>query len=103
VASTLGDGHQLGARPRAIVDDVQHQGGSPGHQPARLATPALRALKTLPERLLTVAEVAATLSVCQATIYKLCERGELAHVRISTSIRFERHHLGAFLARQRSG
>ncbi len=58
---------------------------------------------TLPERLLTVVQVADVLGVCRATIYKLCERGELAHVRVSNAIRFERHHLGAFLVRQRSG
>src|SRR4051812_45206831 len=50
-----------------------------------------RALKTLPERLLMVA---AMLGVCRATIYKLCDRGDLAHVRVSNAIRFERHHLG---------
>jgi len=60
--------------------------------------PALRALKTLPERLLTVAEVAATLGVCRATIYKLCERGKLVHVRISNSIRFECRAVQALVA-----
>jgi len=41
------------------------------------------------------------LGVCRAAIYKLCERGELAHVRVSNAIRFKRQHLAAFLARQR--
>jgi excisionase family DNA binding protein len=39
------------------------------------------------ERLLTVKEVAKRLQVCNATVYKLCEKGELAHVRILNSIR----------------
>jgi excisionase family DNA binding protein len=38
-------------------------------------------------RLLTVREVAKLLQVCNATVYKLCEKGELAHVRILNSIR----------------
>ena len=65
--------------------------------------PALRALKTLPERLLTVAEVAATLGVCRATIYKLCERGDLPHVRVSNAIRFEHCTVEAFIAATRRG
>jgi excisionase family DNA binding protein len=38
-------------------------------------------------RLLTVAEVAELLRVSRATVYKLCEAGDLAHVRVSNSIR----------------
>jgi excisionase family DNA binding protein len=37
--------------------------------------------------LLTVREVASLLRVCRATIYSLCERGQLAHTRVGTSIR----------------
>jgi len=63
---------------------------SPGFAP--------RARRALPEQLLTVAQVADALGVCRATIYKLCERGELAHVRVSNAIRFEYRHLEAFIA-----
>jgi len=48
-----------------------------------------------------VAQVADTLGVCRATIYKLCERGDLAHVRISNSIRFEPGQVEAFIAATR--
>jgi excisionase family DNA binding protein len=40
-----------------------------------------------PARLLTVREVAALLAVSTPIVYSLCERGELAHVRISNAIR----------------
>jgi excisionase family DNA binding protein len=36
------------------------------------------------QRLLTVKEVAARLRTSTATVYGLCERGELAYVRVST-------------------
>jgi excisionase family DNA binding protein len=69
------------------VEQVPEPGS--GFLAPRCAAPALRALKTLPEPSAMVAEVAATLGVCGTTIYKLCERGELAYVRVSNAIRFE--------------
>jgi excisionase family DNA binding protein len=39
------------------------------------------------ERLLVVREVAARLGVCTSTVYKLCNEGKLAHVRVSNAIR----------------
>ena len=53
------------------------------------------------ERLLTVREVAQCLSVSTATVYALCERRELAHVRISNAIRIIPAELQAFLMRNR--
>jgi excisionase family DNA binding protein len=38
-------------------------------------------------RLLRVAEVAEQLGVCNATVYRLCESGELPHLRVVISIR----------------
>ena len=55
------------------------------------------------ERLLTVREVAARLAVSNATIYALCERGQLRHVRIANAIRVSPADLAAFLAGPRSG
>jgi excisionase family DNA binding protein len=49
-------------------------------------------------RLLTVADVADQLGVCGATVYRLCESGELPHVRIVNSIRIRPADLAAFLA-----
>ena len=48
-------------------------------------------------RLLTVAEVAEQLGVCSATVYRLCESGELPHVRIVNSIRIRPADLAAFV------
>ncbi len=64
---------------------------------------ALRVLDGLPERLLTAREVADSLGVCRATVYALCERGELAHVRIAHAIRVSRLDLDAFVASKRKG
>ncbi len=54
-------------------------------------------------RLLTVKEVAARLRTSTATVYGLCERGQLAYVRISThAIRIAEPTLSAFVLRRRS-
>jgi excisionase family DNA binding protein len=49
-------------------------------------------------RLLTVSEVAARLGVCAATVYKLCARGALQHVRVLNSIRVAKEWVSAFIA-----
>ncbi len=54
--------------------------------------------------LLTVAEVARRLSVCEATVYGLVNRGELAHSRLLTNaIRIAPADLEAYLAARKSG
>jgi excisionase family DNA binding protein len=55
------------------------------------------------DRLLKVAEVAEHLGVCNATVYRLCDSGELSHVWIVNSIRIRPADLEAFLERQRVG
>jgi excisionase family DNA binding protein len=49
-------------------------------------------------RLLTVREVAEELGVCTATVYRLCESGELPRVRVVESIRVRPADPAAFLA-----
>jgi excisionase family DNA binding protein len=51
-------------------------------------------------RLLRVTDVAERLGVCAATVYKLCDRGELPHLRIVNSIRVRPEDLAAFLKRK---
>jgi len=53
------------------------------------------------DRLLTVKEVAQQLGVCAATVYRLCDRGELPHVRVVYSIRIRPADLAAFLEANR--
>jgi excisionase family DNA binding protein len=51
------------------------------------------------DRLLKVAEVAEHLGVCNATVYRLCDSGELPHVWIVNSIRIRPADLEALLVR----
>ena len=54
-----------------------------------------------PRGLLTIREVAERLGLSKATIYALCERGELPHTRISNSIRVSAADLDVFLTLNR--
>jgi excisionase family DNA binding protein len=67
----------------------------------RSASSRLRALPGSVERLLTVREVAERLGVCTATIYGLCERNELPHVRVSNAIRIRPADVEVFLSQGR--
>ena len=74
---------------------------APGTAPHVATTPTTADLVALHGglgRLLRVADVAEQLGVCAATVYRLCERGELSHVRIVNSIRVRPADLDAFLA-----
>jgi excisionase family DNA binding protein len=52
-------------------------------------------------RLLTVREVAERLAVCTATVYALCERGEIRHLRVLNAIRIHPNDLEASIASKR--
>src|SRR3954468_19294850 len=67
--------------------------------PKDLATPLLPAGADRP--LLTVREVATALGVCTATVYKLCHKGDLRHVRVLHAIRVASSDLDAFIGRRR--
>jgi excisionase family DNA binding protein len=47
--------------------------------------------------LLTAREVAVRLRICTATVYRLCERGELGYVRISNAVRVPESALTAYV------
>jgi len=53
--------------------------------------------------LLTVGDVAAFLHVSTKTVYRLCERGELRHVRVLNAIRVARSDVEAFVLACRNG
>ncbi len=59
--------------------------------------PAGTGLPLRPETLLTVKQVAASLGVSAATVYGLCERNELAHLRVANSIRISPSELATYL------
>jgi excisionase family DNA binding protein len=63
----------------------------------------MRALPGRAGNLLTAWEVAARLRVSTATVYKLCKRGELPHVRVSNAVRVSPIDLEAFIARRTKG
>jgi excisionase family DNA binding protein len=54
-----------------------------------------------PSPLLTVREVAQRLRVRPVTVYRLCEHGELAHIRVSNAIRIRLEDLDQYVARRR--
>ncbi len=49
-------------------------------------------------QLLRVADVAEQLGVCNATVYRLCEIGELPHLRVVNSIRIRIKDLAEYVA-----
>jgi excisionase family DNA binding protein len=53
------------------------------------------------DRLLSVTQVAARLGVCTATVYLLCERNELAHIRVLNAIRIGPSDLAEFIQTRR--
>jgi excisionase family DNA binding protein len=83
---------------------------------ARLAAPLLHAGPSAPllsgaairvveggrGALLTVRAVAGRLGVSAATVYALCSRGDLAHVRVSNAIRVRPEDLASYVARSRA-
>lgn len=59
----------------------------------------LRGVSGGSDRLLTVREVAERLQVSKATVYRLCEAGELDHVRVSNAVRVAPEALARYLER----
>jgi len=93
------------AAPEAPKTLPQVPIGSPAFLASRgePAVPESRALGGGLDQLLTVRKVAKALAVCPATVYALCERGELPHVRILNAIRVRCEDVRAFVAAKRKG
>jgi len=58
---------------------------------------SLRSLHGSAHNLLSVREVAARLNVSTAMVYKLCNRGQLPHLRVSNAIRIPPADLAEFI------
>jgi excisionase family DNA binding protein len=71
---------------------------------SRRAGPTLAIVDGERDNLLSVRQVHDRLAVSTATVYSLCEKGELAHVRVSNAIRVAPADLDRFIAdRRRTG
>ena len=70
---------------------------SKGVTNGRPLAPKLVALASERERLLSVGDVADRLGVSPATVYKLCSRGDLGHLRVLNSIRVRMADLVSFV------
>jgi excisionase family DNA binding protein len=84
-----------------LVEIVQSRATGRVQKSQRLAPVLDGLLTTFLQGFMTVAEVAARLGVCRSTVYQLCERGELRHVRVSNAIRVPSVAVATYL-RQRS-
>src|SRR2546421_664307 len=69
--------------------------------PSSALTPGLRALAESAPSLISPQDAAHRLGVCRATVYNLCKRGVLPHVRIGSSVRLALPDVIAALARHR--
>jgi len=93
-----------GAPTGARSDELPGWGHvAPGTAPRVRTTPATADLVSYwggRHRLLRVREVAEQLGVCNATVYRMVEAGELPHVRIVNSIRIRPDDLMAFVGHE---
>ncbi len=71
-----------------------------GYAPDRVSVGRAEGRLVLPERLLSIQQVAERLGVCRATVYAMVERGELPAVRIASAVRIHPDDLSTFLSRR---
>jgi excisionase family DNA binding protein len=86
-----------GGKEMQPVEIVQPRATGPVQKSQRLAPILDGLLTTFLQGFMTVAEVAKRLAVCRSTVYQLCERGELRHVRVSNAIRVPGVAVAAYL------
>jgi excisionase family DNA binding protein len=84
------------------TENIQVGAASQVQRSSQLASIFENLLTTSSQEFLTVGEVAKWLGVCRSTVYQLCERGELGHVRVSNAIRVPGFAVAAYLRRRSS-
>ncbi len=87
------------ASPSAPSGESPQKGSGGGFNRLR----PVRGLPIASPTLLSVRDVARRLKVSSAVVYRLCERGELLHHRVSNAIRIAVADVDAFLSRNREG
>jgi excisionase family DNA binding protein len=94
-----------GAQPCtfAFVENVKAHAGLSKNLAGSLldAAPPECEVRARMQPLLTVRQAAVLLGVCAATVYRMCEHGELPHFRVRNAIRVPVATLKACLARAR--
>jgi excisionase family DNA binding protein len=88
--------------PQAKHEEPVVAASAPPSPPPMSAYDHVESLRAAQERLLGVRQVAERLRVSTATVYKLCDKGELPHTRVVNAIRVAPEALEAFIVRQRS-
>jgi excisionase family DNA binding protein len=84
------------ALPEAAQFVAEHPGGHAARVQKTHPLTGFRNESTSPV-LLTAQQTADRLGVCTATVYNLCARGELAHVRVLNAVRIPKDALEEFI------
>jgi excisionase family DNA binding protein len=73
--------------PNVPEHPADHENFAAPVLPTSALTPGLSAVAESAPALISPQEVARRLGICRATIYNLCKRGALPHVRIGSRVR----------------
>jgi len=89
-------------RASSAVESNGSQNISTVHRPfVPPLSPRLRSIPGSADNLLSIRDTAERLGLSTATVYALCDRGELPHIRISNAIRVAPADLADYLAQRR--
>ena len=84
--------------PNVPARPADHENFAAPVLPSSMLAPGLRGVAESAPTLISPQEAARRLGLCRATIYKLCKRGVLPHIRIGSSLRLALSDVIALLA-----